>query len=263
MRVQDVVREYLLIAFRLDRLLPGAADASGMPRHCTSRCDGSPDRWRPRSSGRPGHSRPRCPPSSGGTGRASCEVSSSRVSGPRDGSGQAVPFVEEVSAAFGVRIRLGSEDAYRSAHRELDALLPGAGPLPDRMAAARPARSRRGGGRPRPALDARRGGAGRPGARLPAEPAVAGLHNGLRRGIRTAALLVGTGSAAGAVPPTARRTADAGSVRAEVAPCGRTVRPRTGHPAPHVTTGGVRAAMSGSPFCWFSAWRGEVTSCCC
>jgi hypothetical protein len=52
-------------------------------------------------------------------------------------AGRPVPFVEEVRRCLGVSVGPGDEDAYRAAHRELDALLPGPGPLAERLAGHR------------------------------------------------------------------------------------------------------------------------------
>ena len=52
-------------------------------------------------------------------------------------SGQSVAFDDEVRATFDLRIAVGDPEAYRAAHRELDALLPGTGPLAARLAAHR------------------------------------------------------------------------------------------------------------------------------
>jgi hypothetical protein len=52
-------------------------------------------------------------------------------------SGEPVAFVEEVRGYFQVDVALGDEAAYAAAHAELDALLPGRGPLAERYAAHR------------------------------------------------------------------------------------------------------------------------------
>ncbi|APE08143.1 MULTISPECIES: hypothetical protein [Rhodococcus] len=52
-------------------------------------------------------------------------------------AGEEIGFVDEVEAYFDVRIEPGDEDAYRDAHRRLDALLPGTGSLTERMQAHR------------------------------------------------------------------------------------------------------------------------------
>ncbi|MFJ4652458.1 DUF885 domain-containing protein [Nocardia sp. NPDC088792] len=52
-------------------------------------------------------------------------------------AGDDIGFVEEVSAYFDVDIAPGDEDDYREAHRQLNEVLPGDGPLLDRMTAHR------------------------------------------------------------------------------------------------------------------------------
>lgn len=51
--------------------------------------------------------------------------------------GEPVGFVEEVRSYFQVDVELGGEAVYAAAHAELDALLPGDGPLADRLGAHR------------------------------------------------------------------------------------------------------------------------------
>ncbi len=52
-------------------------------------------------------------------------------------SGEQVPFLEEVAAYFQVDVELGDPAAYAAAHAELEGLLPGSSPLPERYAAHR------------------------------------------------------------------------------------------------------------------------------
>ena len=52
-------------------------------------------------------------------------------------AGQHVPFRQEVRECLGLGVAPGEPDAYRAAHRELAALLPGAGPTGERLAAHR------------------------------------------------------------------------------------------------------------------------------
>jgi hypothetical protein len=52
-------------------------------------------------------------------------------------AGQAVPFHREVRECLGVVAERGEPDAYRAAHRILESVLPGTGPLTGRMAAHR------------------------------------------------------------------------------------------------------------------------------
>lgn len=54
-------------------------------------------------------------------------------------AGESVGFVDEVADYFDVRIAKGDEDRYREAHARLDEALPGDGPLADRMQAHRTA----------------------------------------------------------------------------------------------------------------------------
>jgi hypothetical protein len=60
-----------------------------------------------------------------------CEVIARRLAGQR------LPVRDEIEAMFGVRAVPGDPDVYGAAHRELDALLPGSGPLGPRLAASR------------------------------------------------------------------------------------------------------------------------------
>jgi hypothetical protein len=52
-------------------------------------------------------------------------------------AGEPVPFLDEVRSYFQVDLTLGDPAAYAAAHAELDALLPGSGPLAERYAAHR------------------------------------------------------------------------------------------------------------------------------
>jgi hypothetical protein len=126
----DVVREYLSIAADLDRLLPGFLDTYG-PR--PGRASSPPELVL--AAGRLAQALPDVvEPARADFLRGqlvACEWAARRL------TGQAVPYGVEVRAAFGVRIGPGSEDGYRAAHRELDALLPGPGPLAARIAAHR------------------------------------------------------------------------------------------------------------------------------
>lgn len=129
----DLVREYLLLVWRLDRLVPGTADGIGSDPRAVVRAE---------------------PPRSPSALVRAAGTLADALPGPLDPvrarflrgqlvaiewaarrlAGQPVPFVAEVAAAFDTRISLGAEDGYRAAHRELDALVPGSGPLSSRMA---------------------------------------------------------------------------------------------------------------------------------
>jgi len=130
-RADEVVQGYLAVASDLDLLLPGLLDVHG-ERPVGLRSSASE---LVRAAGRLAAAVPDVvEPARGDYLRGqlvACEWTARRL------AGQTVPFGLEVHAAFGVRITPGSQDAYREAHRELDDLLPGAGPLADRIAAHR------------------------------------------------------------------------------------------------------------------------------
>jgi hypothetical protein len=48
-------------------------------------------------------------------------------------AGEAIGYVDEIEACYGVRPERVPEDRYEAAHRKLDAVLPGTGPLPERF----------------------------------------------------------------------------------------------------------------------------------
>lgn len=52
-------------------------------------------------------------------------------------AGEAIPYVEEVEACYGVRPQAIPEDVFAEAHRRLDEALPGSGPLAERVIAWR------------------------------------------------------------------------------------------------------------------------------
>jgi hypothetical protein len=139
MRTARVVGEYLALALRADRLLPGLVGA------CTGDIE-----LRRNVDAEPVHAPSALVRAAGGLAaelpRAGLEPERARfLAGQlaalectaRRLAGQHVPFVREVELCFGVRIALGDEDAYRGAHREIAELLPGPAPLADRLAAHR------------------------------------------------------------------------------------------------------------------------------
>jgi len=131
---RSAVREYLLLALRLDALVPGTVDDFGATE-LRERVRHEPRPSPPdlvRAAGRLAHALPPdLGPARAGFLRGqlvACEWVARRLAGQR------VPFRSEVAAAFDTRIALGSEDVYRAAHRELADLLPGGGPLDARVA---------------------------------------------------------------------------------------------------------------------------------
>lgn len=134
MRADGVVTEYLRIVRALALLLPGSVDAYGPGVHGVAEAPMSAPEL-VRASGRLARSLPdRLDPARADFLRGqlvACEWTARRL------VGQPVSFAREVQEVFGVRIGRGSEDVYRAAHRELAALLPGPGPLAERVAAHR------------------------------------------------------------------------------------------------------------------------------
>ncbi|MDQ3153915.1 MAG: DUF885 domain-containing protein [Actinomycetota bacterium] len=133
----DVVREYLLLGLRFDRLVEGFVDAyTGDP-----------------ALRRQVDDEPRPDPAVLARRARELRAELSDLSGPRRRfldahlraldcsgrklAGEPVGFVEEVEAYFEVRIVPGDPEVYRAAHDELDRLLPGAGPVAARLSAHR------------------------------------------------------------------------------------------------------------------------------
>lgn len=132
----DVVDEYVLLAARSGRLLPGLVD---VPLGARRRVAGEP-----------------VPTASAlvrAAGRLALRVTGAGLDGPRARflvaqvhalectarrlAGQNLGFVEDVAGTFGVTIGPGTEHDYRIAHLEIAELLPGRGALAARVAAYR------------------------------------------------------------------------------------------------------------------------------
>lgn len=132
----DLITEYLLLGLRFDRLEPGFVDAYTGDPVLRAQVENEP-------APRPAELRAK-------TQQLLAELDSSGLSdgritflraqltglacSARVMSGEPVGFVDEVAAYFDVHIALGDELRYAAAHSELDALLPGAGPLAQRYA---------------------------------------------------------------------------------------------------------------------------------
>jgi hypothetical protein len=141
--LDGLARAYVRLALRLDRVVPGVLDAHlGDPGDATGiAAEPKPrpdhlarevDRLRAELATHPRTSRP-------DVSRAAfldAQLRACRVLAERAG-GREVGFVDEVERCFGVRIGRGEPDGYREAHRALDALLGGSGPLHERLAAFR------------------------------------------------------------------------------------------------------------------------------
>lgn len=132
----ELVREYLLLGLRLDRLHPGLVDSytgEGALRRAVA------DEPRPHPAALAGHAallRRELPGTDLAPDRkrfldahlTAVECTARKLAGVR------VPFVEEVRAYFQVDVHPGDEDTYRRAHALLDEALPGGGSLAERLA---------------------------------------------------------------------------------------------------------------------------------
>ncbi|WP_207787272.1 DUF885 domain-containing protein [Actinomycetospora cinnamomea] len=132
-----VARAYVRLALRLDRVLPGVLDAHlGDPDDAARvAAEPAPD---PDDLARE-TDRLRAALPAADTGRTAfldAQLRACRVLAEK-AAGRDVGFVEEIERCFGVRVARGEPDRYREAHRALDALVDGPGPLPERLAAFR------------------------------------------------------------------------------------------------------------------------------
>jgi len=136
--LDGLARAYVRLALRLDRVVPGVLDAHLGDPADASRVAAEPvprptdlvretDRLRADLATGPRTSR---------TAFLDAQLRACRVLAERAG-GHEVGFVDEVERCFGVRIGRGEPDRYREAHRDLDALIGGSGPLHERLAAVR------------------------------------------------------------------------------------------------------------------------------
>lgn len=134
----DPAREYVLLGLRFDRLVAGLADAYIGDPALRRQVEDEP-RPEPAALARRARELAGELPAGLAEPRARflhAHLTALECNGRRL-AGQPVGFVEEVEAYFQVRIEPGDPDRYREAHAEVDALLPGAGPLAARLAAHR------------------------------------------------------------------------------------------------------------------------------
>lgn len=138
----DAARTYLAIAAALDRHLPGSltgVDAASTPRSTPAALVREAGTLAAALSALSALSASselsaELPPERAAFLAAqvdALEVTARRLAGQR------FDVAEEMSRTYGVRVGPGEPDTYRAAHRELDALLPGSGPLPPRLLAYR------------------------------------------------------------------------------------------------------------------------------
>lgn len=139
MPVTAAVRDYLLLAFRLDSRIPGLVSVCSGDAGLREQVRGET----PRSAGslvRAAGELALRLPDLGLTPHRERFLAAQLVAlewRARRLAGQAVPFRTEIATAYDTVPRPGSPDEYRAAHRDLDALLPGRGGLASRLAAHR------------------------------------------------------------------------------------------------------------------------------
>jgi hypothetical protein len=140
MDATTVIREYLLLGLRFDRVEDGYVDSfTGDPalRHAVA-SEPAPD---PATLARDAERLLAEVPAADGLGAQRADYLTAHLTAlacaGRKFAGQDVGFVEEVRAYFDVDIAKGDPDRYREAHRKLDEALGGSGPLAERMQAHR------------------------------------------------------------------------------------------------------------------------------
>ncbi|RZK94053.1 MAG: DUF885 domain-containing protein [Rhodococcus sp. (in: high G+C Gram-positive bacteria)] len=133
------VREYLLLGLGFDRLEEGFVDAYTGDLALRRQVENAP-KPDPRDLARTAANLRAELPSAGlseeRTRFLDVHLRALECSG-RKFAGDDVGFVDEVEAYFDVRIERGDEELYREAHRKMDAVLPGTGPLAERIQAHR------------------------------------------------------------------------------------------------------------------------------
>lgn len=141
MDTTELLRRYQLLGLRFDRIEDGFVDAfTGDPElRRQVQSEPVPD---PAALARQARELLRELPgadlSASRTGFLSAHLTALECSA-RKFAGEQIGFVDEVQRYFDVRIAPGDEDEYRQAHREMDEVLGGAGPLADRLIAHRAA----------------------------------------------------------------------------------------------------------------------------
>jgi hypothetical protein len=132
----DLVRQYLVIGLRFDRLIEGFVDAYTGDPALRRQVDNEP---RPDPAVLARHARdlraelPGADLAESRIRFLDAHLAALECSG-RALAGQSVGFVEEVAAYFDVAIEPGDPDAYREAHAAMDRSLPGEGSLAARLA---------------------------------------------------------------------------------------------------------------------------------
>jgi hypothetical protein len=135
----DLVREYLVLGLRFDRLIEGFVDAYTGDPALRRQVDNEPRPDPAMLARRAAQLRAELPAAGLSEPRArflDAHLAALECSG-RVLADQQVGFVAEVQAYFDVLIGPGNPDVYRQVHAEIDRLLPGSDPLVQRLAAHR------------------------------------------------------------------------------------------------------------------------------
>ena len=145
MEPDRLIREYLLLGLRFDRIEEGYVDSFTGDPGCAGRWPTSP---RPDPAELAGQAQPllaelpqvprdSSAPASPSSGPSSSPRTCARwPARPASSPASTVGFVDEVRHYFDVEISRGDPDRYRAAHARIDEVLGGTGPLAERMAAA-------------------------------------------------------------------------------------------------------------------------------
>ncbi|MGH3693419.1 MAG: DUF885 domain-containing protein [Pseudonocardiaceae bacterium] len=135
----DVVREYLTLGLRFDRLVEGFVDAYTGDPALRRQVDNEPKPGPTILARQAAQLRADLPAAGLSEPREqflAAHLTALECSG-RVLAGEQVGFVAEVAAYFDVVIEPGDPEVYHQAHAEIDRLLPGTEPLADRLAAHR------------------------------------------------------------------------------------------------------------------------------
>jgi hypothetical protein len=131
-----IASEYLVLALRLEQLVPGVVDAYFGPRDLKAQVDLEPRSQAQRLAEDAAGLRERVASAVPEADRARWldrQLVALETLAERQ-EGRELPYVEEVRRCFDAAPTALPPDRYREAHRRLDATLPGEGPLPERLA---------------------------------------------------------------------------------------------------------------------------------
>jgi hypothetical protein len=147
--VSDVVERYIELGLRLGRHVDGFVDAYYGPADVAARVDAEPVRPPAELAADAGRLVADLDAGEGaGTGEHDLDASRRRWiraqalglrTSARKLAGEAIGYLDEVEQCYGARPALVPEDQFAAAHRQLDAVLPGDGPLRERYIAWREA----------------------------------------------------------------------------------------------------------------------------